>query len=368
MAVENKDPYAAIHYKNYLMLDQLLSAQHLRSEEVNKPAHDEMLFIIIHQVYELWFKQILHDIDSITQMFRSDYVDENNIGLAVERLERVVAIFQLLIQQITVLETLKPHDFLDFRNYLFPASGFQSFQFRKLETGLGLRTENRITYNNKPYHQFFSSEQTAELIQLEKAGSLLDEVGKWLERMPFLQLDAFDFLNSYREAVAKMIHREKTAIGQSEFLSEEEKAMRLKMLGDTSSYFESIFNAERHREMVEKGELRLSYKATLAALFIKLYRDKPILQMPNAFLERLVDLEELITNWRFRHSQMVLRMLGKKIGTGGSSGHDYLFETVIRHRIFTDLYNLSTMMIPRSDLPDLPDYVEQKLDFNYSVN
>lgn len=114
-----KDPYISIHYKKYLGLEQLLSAQRLRSEDLEKPAHDEMLFIIIHQVYELWFKQIIHELESVNKMFKNDYLDERSIGTAVERLDRVIVIFELLVQQIKVLETMTPMDFLEFRSYLF---------------------------------------------------------------------------------------------------------------------------------------------------------------------------------------------------------------------------------------------------------
>lgn len=368
MIDKERDPYASIHYNNYLKLDQLLSAQQLRSELVGKPAHDEMLFIIIHQVYELWFKQIQHELDSITKMFKSDFVDEKSIGIAIDRLDRVITILHLQIQQILVIETIKPHEFLDFRNYLFPASGFQSFQFRKVEVSLGLSTKNRITYNNKPYHIFFTDDQTAELKRIEDDGSLIVEVNNWLERTPFLQFNTFDFLKDYRAAVDKMIAREQENIANNNFLSDEEIQMRLKMLGDTTTYFDSIFNEESHNELVAEGKLRFSYKATLAALFIKLFKEHPILRLPNTFLEKLLEIEELLTTWRFRHSQMVLRTLGKKIGTGGSNGHDYLFETVIKHRIFTDLYNLATMMIPKEDLPILPKDLQEKLDFHYSQN
>jgi len=310
-----KDPYISIHYKKYLGLEQLLSAQRLRSEDLEKPAHDEMLFIIIHQVYELWFKQIIHELESVNKMFKNDYLDERSIGTAVERLDRVIVIFELLVQQIKVLETMTPMDFLEFRSYLFPASGFQSFQFRKMEVMLGLPADQRITYNNKPYHSAFSEEERTELEMLENNGSLVKELIDWLERIPFLQFNEFSFLASYKEAV---------------------------------------------------GTLRFSYKATIAALFIKLYKDEPILQLPNLLLERLIDVEELLTVWRYRHAQMVLRMLGKKIGTGGSSGHTYLAKTAEKHHIFHDLYNLSTMMIPRGDLPELPEELRENLGFLFT--
>lgn len=360
-----KDPYISIHYKQYLGLEKLLSAQNLRSADLEKPAHDEMLFIIIHQVYELWFKQIIHELDSVNKMFKNDYVDERSIATAVERLDRVIVIFELLIQQIRVLETMTPMDFLEFRSYLFPASGFQSFQFRKMEVLLGLPADQRITYNNKPYHSAFSDEERIELESIEESGSLVKELVDWLERTPFLQFNEFSFLASYKVAVQKMITKEQLAISESQYLSDKEKEMRLIMLGDTNNYFESIFNESAHNQLVEEGSLRFSYKATLAALFIKLYKDEPILQLPNLLLERLIDVEELVTLWRYRHAQMVLRMLGKKVGTGGSSGHTYLAKTAEKHHIFHDLYNLSTMMIPRGDLPELPSDLKESLGFYF---
>ncbi|MDQ3015641.1 MAG: tryptophan 2,3-dioxygenase, partial [Bacteroidota bacterium] len=125
------EKFTSVHYHAYLQLDKLLDAQHPRSAEVEKvSAHDEMLFIIMHQVYELWFKQVIHELGSISVMFEDNRMDENEISTAVHRLERIVEIQKLLIEQISVMETLTAMDFLDFRQYLFPASGFQSLQFR----------------------------------------------------------------------------------------------------------------------------------------------------------------------------------------------------------------------------------------------
>ncbi|MCO6461666.1 MAG: hypothetical protein J5I59_09695 [Saprospiraceae bacterium] len=362
-----KDPYISIHYRKYLGLDKILSAQHLRSADLEKPAHDEMLFIVIHQIYELWFKQIIHELDSVSKMFKNDYLDENNIATAVSRLDRVLVIMNILLEQIKVIETIKPMDFLEFRNYLFPASGFQSFQFRKVEVMLGLPSDQRITYNNLPYHSPFTDEEKRELDSIEQSGTLVTELIAWLERTPFLKFNEYSFLKVYKEAVNKMIGKEQDAIRQSQYLTEQEKEMRLAMVGNTSNYFASIFDEEAHNKLIAEGKLRFSYKATLAALFIKLYRDEPILQVPNQLLERLLDIEELLTAWRYRHAQMVLRTLGRKIGTGGSSGYDYLAKTAEKHHIFYDLYNLSTMMIPKEDLPELPKELKDKLSFTFTV-
>jgi tryptophan 2,3-dioxygenase len=138
------------------------------------------------------------------------------------------------------------------------------------------------------------------------------------------------------------------------------------MLGSTDTYFESVLDPQVHRELSAKGELRLSYPATLAALFINLYREEPILQMPFRLLICLIEIDEALTTWRYRHAQMVLRMLGNKMGTGGSSGHDYLQATTHKNHIFHDLHNISTLLIPRSELPELPAELKQALGFYFS--
>ncbi|MEY4903880.1 MAG: hypothetical protein RLZZ292_1695 [Bacteroidota bacterium] len=361
--------YTTVHYHNYLDLNKVLDAQHPRSVEAatGKPAHDEMLFIIIHQAYELWFKQIIHEVESVHTIFAQESVKEKDIGIATHRIQRVSEILKLLIQQIHVLETMTPLDFLDFRDYLFPASGFQSYQFRVVETLLGLKNDKRITYNSTHYASVFQEEQQANLSKLEEQGSLVDLISSWLERTPFIQYSDFEFFTHYNKAVKGMIEKEQAAIQESPFLNEKEKEMRLAMLGNSYTYFASVLSPDTHAQLREEGKVRFSYQATVGALLINLYRDEPILRMPFMLLSSLMDVDEHLTTWRYRHAQMVLRMLGRKIGTGGSSGYDYLAETAVKHPIFTDLYNISTMLIPRSQLPPLPKDVEMALGFFYKT-
>ena len=364
---ESKIKYATIHYQKYLKLDQLLSAQDLRSVQLNQPAHEEMLFIIIHQVYELWFKQIIHELNSVIEVFADNEVIESSLGVAIGRLNRVEAILKLLVEQIGIMETMTPLDFLDFRNYLFPASGFQSFQFRMVESILGLPEEQRMTYHGQSYSSVFPKEQQEALEKLYKKGTLFDTVNAWLERTPFLKLNDFDFLKLYKKAVQSMIAKEHKAISASEYLSDKEKEMRIKMVGNTNTYFESILDREKYEELVRSGQKRLSYEATFAALFINLYREEPILHLPFQFITSLIDIDNQFTAWRHRHAQMVLRMIGNKMGTGGSSGHEYLRKTSERHQIYTDFHNLATMLIPRSELPLLPKEIKEQLNFHFNV-
>lgn len=360
--------YTTTHYHSYLQLEKLLDAQMPKSKLMNDEAHDETLFIIMHQVYELWFKQILHELDSICALFRADIVDAENMNQLVLRLKRISEILELVIKQIFVMETLTPLDFLDFRDYLFPASGFQSFQFRMIESTLGLREEDRMTYNGHSYKIVFTEEQKAQLEKVEKGGSLFELVEDWLERIPFLELGDFDFFESYQKAVNRMLKKEKAAIEATDYLSDKMKAMRLKMLGSTNSYFKSVLDEEEHNKMIEEGQQRLSYKATIGALLINLYREKPILNLPYNFLMELMNIDELLTTWRYRHAQMVMRMIGNKMGTGGSSGHEYLAKTAEKHKIFKDFHNISSLLIPRSELPDLPEELSKNLGFFYYEN
>jgi tryptophan 2,3-dioxygenase len=351
MSLDNK--YSSIHYNSYLQIDKLLDAQSLRSDELGVHAHDEMLFIITHQVYELWFKQINFELKAIVHDFSDHQVNEKNVGIAVSRLYRIIEIMKLLVQQIGVIETMTPLDFLDFRNYLFPASGFQSFQFREMEVMLGLKENRRKTYNDKAYHCVFADLKKDSLMHLEKSNSLLELVEDWLERTPFLEFGDWNFIAEYQKSVKKML--------------EKDKQMRLTMLGDTDSYFANVMDENQHIKLVEEGKLNISYKATIAALFINLYRDEPILHLPFQLLSRLVEIDDQLTTWRYRHAQMVMRMLGKKVGTGGSSGHEYLAMTAEKHHIFADFHNVSTLLIPRSELPELPTHFRQSLGFYFSA-
>ncbi len=358
--------YSSIHYADYLQLDKVIDAQTMRSEQAGEPAHDEMLFIIVHQVYELWFKQIIYEIQAIMKDLDDELIDEISIGFAVKKLDRVQKILQLMIQQIHIIETMTPQDFLEFRDYLFPASGFQSFQFRKLEVILGLRSHERKAYNNKPYHFPFNEEQTEELIRLEKADSILQLVEKWLERTPFIQFEGFDFISQYRKTIKKNFEKEKAAVEREDILGREAKDIRIEILNQSEKYYSAITDKDEFDKKREAGEFKMSYKAMLGALLIKLYDDEPILHLPSRFLSKLMDIDESMTTWRYRHAQMVLRMLGNKVGTGGSSGYNYLMKTVSNHQIFTDLHKISTLLIPKSDLPELPQGLKEILGFSFS--
>ena len=353
------------NYHDYLNLESLLSCQELLSDKIGERAHDEMLFIITHQVYELWFKQILFELDSIFEVFDREKIDESHIGVVVGRLERINEIQQLLIDQIKILETMTPMDFLNFRDLLTPASGFQSAQFRLIENKFGLKNIKRHGYGGVDYKSKIDKRGTELVKESEQSLSLFGLIEKWLERTPFLVFDEFDFWDQYREAVNRMITKDKNIIKMNEKLPEDEKENYLKQYKSTEKMFMSFFDEKIFSKRLESGENRLSYKATHAALLILLYRDQPILHNPFRLLSKLIDLDELLTTWRYKHYLLATRMIGRKIGTGGSVGASYLKKATSKHRIFDDLNSLTTFLIPRSDLPDLPKKVLKSLSFHY---
>ena len=328
-------------------------------------AHDEHLFVIIHQTYELWFKQILHELRSVTSIFKQSKIAECDIFKAVSRLRRVVEIQRVLVSQLTILETMTPLGFLEFRDFLFPASGFQSVQWRMIENLLGLQRKQRVQYGHRQYCSYLNAQDAKVVQSVESEPSIHELVEKWLERTPYLSSKEFNFWDHYRKAVEDMLEKDRQSIKKNTKITQEKKDIQLQEIEVSAQHFRSLFDKDSHEEMKRKGHRRLSQKAMQAALFITLYQDEPILHMPFQLLNTLLEIDECMTLWRYRHSLMVHRMIGARIGTGGSSGFHYLKSTATRHRIFKDFFNLSTFLIPRVRMPELPQSVKSALDFSY---
>jgi len=181
-----------VYYKDYLALDKILNAQHPETfKEGVAPAHEEMLFIVIHQSYELWFKQIKFEVDSVLKIMNKEVVNDNTSELStiVHRLKRVGIILKNLVSQIDILETMSPHEFLGFRDYIRPASGFQSWQFKEIEAALGLKYDHR--YGQQFYTSALKKEELDIIKDAEASRSLLQDVNEWLERMPFINNEIF---------------------------------------------------------------------------------------------------------------------------------------------------------------------------------
>ncbi len=331
---------SSVYYPDYLQLDKILGAQAPESDKHGVEAHDEMLFIIIHQAYELWFKQVLHEVGSVITMFADHHVDDNGgeLNIAVHRLQRVKTILGVLVHQMDIMETMTPLDFLDFRDLLRPASGFQSMQFKILEARLGLRMEAR--FGKQYYTSQLRPDHKAEIEALENLPTLHELVNAWLERMPFLQ-------DKYWPK------------GEANFFD------RLELLYTSGLVKGEEGNAALWRSIFKDGsaDRRLSPAACQSALFIMLYRDEPIFQQAFRFLEALLDIDEGMAAWRSRHINMVHRMIGLRVGTGGSTGKAYLKGAMDSHYIFSEIADLSSFLFERRKLPALPDELRRALGF-----
>lgn len=325
----------AVYYADYLQLDKITGAQEPESFKKGKtPAHDEMLFIIIHQAYELWFKQILFEVNSVIGIMDKPVVNDNSpeMQTVVHRLKRVVTILKVLVHQIDIMETMTPMDFLDFRDMLRPASGFQSYQFKVLEAKLGLKFEHRHGQNY--YLSQLKEKDIAIIKEAEDGKSVLELINAWLERMPFIT-DAF--WKNYEQVYVSS-------------LAEAEK-------GNAASFAE-IFNTA-------SAERNFSPRACRSALFIMLYHGYPMMELPFQLLDTLLEIDNQLGAWRYRHINMVQRMIGSRIGTGGSTGAGYLKAAMDKHYIFKELAQLNSYLVDRKKLPVLAKEVEERLGYHF---
>ncbi|KAK3929882.1 Tryptophan 2,3-dioxygenase [Frankliniella fusca] len=341
-------------YGEYLMLDRVLGAQRMLSEANGRAVHDEHLFIVTHQAYELWFKQIIYELDSVRALFNSSQgLDETQTLEILKRLHRIVLILKLLVDQVMILETMTPLDFMDFRNYLCPASGFQSLQFRLLENKLGMRQEQRVRFNQR-YSAVFGDDPSAveAISRSEEEPSLAQLVQRWLERTPGLEAgpDGFDFWGKPWRRCWRGSTRAAAAAD-----TDLRRKFLLNDVAQRREVFDSVFSPDTHDLLLQRGERRFSYRALQGAIMITFYRDEPRFSQPHQLLTLLMDIDSLITKWRYNHVIMVQRMIGSaQLGTGGSSGYQYLRSTLSdRYKVFLDLFNLSTFLIPRDYIPPL---------------
>ena len=347
-------------YHEYECLDKILTAQHLRSDAAGAHAHDEMLFIIYHQICELWFKQTLFEMDDIQERFDRDIVNDQDMQPILSYLERIVGILKTMVQMVDVLETMPPQSFIDFREHLSTASGFQSWQFRLIEVRLGLRRENRIPVFHGGFDDHLREESKKAIAEAESKSTLFDQLDKWLSRTPFVQKDDYDFWQEYRTAVHTMLDN-KAAAAQTAFTGDALQK-ELETINRGKAKFDAIFDEDKHKQ---SKNWRMSWQSLQAALFITIYRTEPILQAPHRLLTCIMDIDELLARWRYRHALMVQRMMGANMGSGGSGGYSYLIETLEKHRIFGDLFALSTYLIPSTSLPELPQSLQDKMGYRY---
>ena len=262
------DMSEAVTYSKYLKIDELLALQQPRDEV----EHDEMLFIVIHQVYELWFKVVLHELDYCCRLLESD-----DATRAQHTLKRVLTILKVMVSQLDILETMTPTEFLTFRERLESASGFQSDQFRALEFSLGRKSRKAI-------ERFPEGSRARESLSSRWSRPTL-----WDAVLGYLSRQGYDIPPA-------QLDRDVTA-------------------------------------PVEPSE-------DIQGVLVDIYRTDP---RTAELCERLVDLDEGIQEWRYRHVKMVERTIGMKAGTGGSAGSAYL-RTTLSQPLFPDLWEIRSLL------------------------
>jgi tryptophan 2,3-dioxygenase len=367
-----------MHYSDYLQLDKILDAQSPESVLRGQPAHDEMLFIVIHQAYELWFKQLLFETESVIGIMQSPALDDNSPELQtiVHRLSRCSTILKVLVHQIDIMETMTPMDFLDFRDLLRPASGFQSWQFKMLEARLGLKYEHR--FGQEYYLSQLRGPEIDRIKQAEKEKSLLEFVNAWLERMPFFSDDRHPFWPEYRLRYQQSLADPEKAnleLFDKTFFSPTAGKTHSGPMSPSAGQTPSAHGNDpgngpaaaqpicAHAGGAPTLSRALSPTACRSALFIMLYRGYPILQLPFQVLNQLLEIDEQLSTWRYRHMSMVHRMIGTRIGTGGSTGKDYLKSALDSHHLFKEIAGLTSFLIERRKLPLLDPEMERRLGF-----
>ncbi len=346
--INNRPP---VYYSEYLQLDKILNAQEPESDKEGIRADDEMLFIIIHQTYELWFKQITHELDIVRAIFKQPNVADNSPDIynSVHRLKRICSILRILVEQISVIETMTPLDFLDFRDLLRPASGFQSIQFKIIEAALGLSYEHRF---GKEYYLSQLNEADIKRVKdAEQDESLIVLLNRWLERMPFCKEETYWQEHKTAETTEHPFWQAYRSHYAAGLLPAEQQNLQ---------NFDTLFMKEQDYP----ADRRLSVQANRNAFFIMLYRDYPLLHLPYELLSTLLEIDELLSLWRHRHIHMVQRTIGKRVGTGGSTGAGYLKSAADSHVIFKEIAELTSFLLPRHELPELPDSLKKELGYN----
>jgi tryptophan 2,3-dioxygenase len=355
---------AKASYWDYIGVERLLALQGGLSGDEAQVSNDEMLFIVVHQVYELWFKLTLRELTAARDFFHLDPVPDHRLASAVRALRRACVVLRQAVSHFELVETLTTRDFLAFRDNLVPASGFQSAQLREIEILLGLREEERI--NSASYLEALRPDgQNSPAFdrvarRLADGPSFKHVLDEWLYRTPIdgsrLQDPGDDaavgrfvdrFLASYQAEAQRRL-------GQVSLqTSDPEAAARLQ-----DRYRAEIEQTERFLRATDEPDLdddarRKQRRVRAALVFIESYRDLPLLAWPREVVDAVVGFEQEFILFRQRHARMVERVIGRRIGTGGSSGVDYLDQTALRYRIFRNFWAVRTILLRESALPAL---------------
>ena len=353
------NPNAPTNYWDYIKVEELLGLQAGLESSDEKLANDEVMFITIHQIYELWFKLVLREMRSARDLFAGEAVAEQELSGAVRGMKRMTTIFRVAQDHFEVMETLTTREYLAFRDKLMGASGFQSAQLRQVEILFGLDEGERIPLgvegSYKQALRSFGGGESPALERVERSladmPTLKSAIEGWLYRTPIDGVGpngpdskrALDrFAESFLAAHGRCVDAAR------------DRALSLDWGNADRDRLRERYETEKRatRAFLEPGDER-TRRVRCAMILIETFRDLPLLAWPREVLDALVELEQLFVLFRQRHARMVERVIGRRTGTGGSAGVDYLDQTALKYRIFRDLWAVRTLQIPRDAAPPL---------------
>lgn len=354
-------------YWDYIRVEELLSLQGGLEDDDSALANDEVMFITIHQIDELWFKLALRELVSVRDLFARERVPEQSLSSAVRGIRRMALLFHQTASHFALMETMTTREYLAFRDKLSPASGFQSAQLREIEILMGLDDADRIGMGHEHsyrqalrYHDGRDSPASRRVTRrLEDRPTLKEAVREWLYRTPIDGSTPGDpdddavvrrFVDRYLEAHAGEVARARELAEHDALTDADRKRLSERYRKETESAA-AFLRAESH-----PPEERARHRRIRAALvLIEGYRELPLLAWPREVVDSIVALEQAFVIFRQRHARMVERIIGRRTGTGGSAGVDYLDQTALRYRIFHDVWAVRTLQIRRTALPPLAD-------------
>jgi tryptophan 2,3-dioxygenase len=359
-------PVGRPNYGEYLRLDELLALQGGLEKDESKISNHETLFIVVHQVYELWFKLAIGEMRAARDVLRLNPVPDQRLSLAVASLRRVREILDQAANHFRLIETLTTRDFLDFRDKITPASGFESAQMRMMEVMFGLEEKDRVPLGvDGGYLKALKSSDgsaTSASRRVEAAladrPTLREAVDEWLWRAPIrgsspssagddAAVASFvdDFLAAHRAEIGDFAAR---AARQAE--SAEARAALEKRYAAEVEQARTFLHAEDVADAAARARRR---RIRAALVFIESYRDLPLLAWPRELCDVIVAVEQAFVIFRQRHARMVEREIGRRTGTGGSAGVDYLDGTALAYRVFRDFWAVRTILVRRDAVPPL---------------
>lgn len=359
----------ATTYWDYIKVEELVSLQGGLEPTDEGLANDEVMFITVHQIDELWLKLALRELVAVRDLFKQERVPEQSLASAVRGLRRMALLFGLVADHFPLMETMTTRDYLAFRDKLSPASGFQSAQLREIELLMGLSDSQRIPLGHEgTYMQALRSPDGSESPASRRVAArrsdlptLKDAIEAWLHRTP-IQGSTPDqpgdeqvvqrFIDAYCEAQAREVEAA-AALAVHDALTDRDVDRLRERYAREKAGARLFLEARDLPEDASEATRARVRRVRAALVFIESYRELPLLAFPREVLDALVAVEQAFVIFRQRHARMVERVIGRRVGTGGSAGVDYLDQTALRYRIFHEVWATRTLLVRRDALPPL---------------